>query len=125
MGTDTKVFIAYPDDKVLDVVDAVLDYVKPLSKGGPSYYGYDTEVIGVNFKWKLGEGTEDRSLKVISRCSCDNTDVYEGEKIYLILGCWGESKEIMSGLAQHLKEKLECRTWLCLNDSTDDFIELN
>lgn len=125
MGTDTKAFIACSDDKTLAVVDMVLEYVRPLSSGFACFYGHFTDVISVDFKWRITDGTEARSLKIISGCSCDDQDVYEGEKIYLILACWGHSKEIMSGLAQHLKENLECRTWLCLNDSTDDFIELN
>lgn len=125
MGTDTKAFIACSDDKALAVLDLVLEYVRPLASGLTKFHGYSTDVISVDFKWRVTDGTEERSLKIISRCSCDDQDVYEGEKIYLSLGCWGHSKEIISGLAKHLKENLECRAWLCLNDSTDDFIELN
>ena len=64
-----------------------------------------------------------RNLSICHNCSCDYTDVCEGDKIIFSLGNWGESKEIMVLLIPVLKEY--GKVFYDFNDCDDEgFIEM-
>lgn len=64
---------------------------------------------------------EHRSLHIFPDCSCDYSEIYQGDKIIFSLGCWGKHKEIMEILINTLTELSD--VYYDFNDCDDeDFV---
>ena len=87
---------------------------------GTNTWCYDFDVISVNF----GCGDENkRTLNVFPDCSCDNEEVYSGDKIKFSIGHWGYHEEIMQLVGSRLKYFGE--VYYDHNDCDDeDFVKL-
>lgn len=79
----------------------------------------DLEMMTVFFTWK----TEKRMLSIHFGCDCDGVDVgyYDGSKIIMSLGFWGDSVNLMRIALESLKEF--GNAYLIENDCSDWQIE--
>ena len=65
---------------------------------------------------------ETRSLFITHTCSCDYSDVYDGDKIIFSLGKWGMDEEIMKVVMKSIKEFGD--VYYTPNDCSDDFTKM-
>jgi len=142
MSIDSKLFVCLGKEHLFEVVTKVQSAIKDYFiceldkiKGDDSRMTYilksketenpwywvrgefsDLQVICLNFG--IGEA---RALHIFPDCSCDNSEIYQGDKIIFSLGCWGKYKEIMEILINTLTELSD--VYYDFNDCDDeDFV---
>jgi len=76
----------------------------------------------ISFDFKNGDENS-RSLRMLTDCSCDYSDTYDGDKIIFSLGYWGSNDEIMQVVAKAVSAFGD--VYYDFNDCDDqDFVKL-
>lgn len=132
MGQDTNLFVATKKENILQVMPKVIEAINKWQRFKLDEYwksegfesrgqflyrkdktknkGFSNGIINVDtstftsFNIHFEVKGEKRSVFITHTCSCDYSEIYEGEKIIFSLGYWGMSEKIMMVVANAVKD---------------------
>lgn len=125
MSIDTHGFVPIDHEPTLNdaqlVIQTIEKFIRTLPKnsekeGRMKSISSDFAVFCQMFNITFWDGDDRRSMSVHFDCHSDYSDVYDGKKIIISLGCWGRSKMIVHDCIKAIQTALS---------STDAFFQEN